>query len=362
MGSFSIENVRVFDGDRLSEPRRVFVVDGLISDVAGPDSEIIDADGGALLPGLIDGHVHVDDSKQATTLAHWGVTTALDMGAKDPTVIHGLRGTAGVADVRTAGFLAAPLTGTHIARLGYPASVAISTPGEAGAWVSARVADGSDYIKLLLEPTLPGQPEPLTPETAAAIVTAAHAAGKKVIAHTTTGTTAAIAVQAGVDAITHTPLGEVLSEEFANELQTRGVVAIPTLSLMSAMANNWPFPVRPPTVDFANALATIARFHGKGVAIVAGTDSNAHPSTPAQPPHGEALHGELELMVAAGLTPVEALRAATSNAAEFFGLTDRGRVTPGLRADLVLVDGNPTSDISATRSIRGVWIAGERVR
>ena len=362
MASFSIENARVFDGERLGAPTTVYLVDGLIADAAGADSEIVDATGGTLLPGLIDGHVHVDDPAQAATLAHWGVTTALDMGAKDPAVIDGLRGAAAVAEVRSAGFPAAPATGTHIARLGYPASAAISTPGEADAWVAARVAGGSDYIKLLLEVAMPGQPEPLSAETAAAIVAAAHAAGKKVIAHTTTGATAGIAANAGVDAITHTPLGEVLSEEFARQLAAGGVVAIPTLSLMSAMATNWPFPVRPPTIDFANALATIGRFRAAGVTLVAGTDSNTHPATPAQPPHGEALHGELELMVQAGLTPAEALRAATATAAEFFGLADRGRIAPGLRADLVLVDGDPTSDITASRAIRGVWVAGERVR
>lgn len=362
MTSYSIENARVFDGNGLSEPRTVFVLDGLITDAAGANPEIVDAQGGTLLPGLIDGHVHIDDPSQAATLAQWGVTSAMDMGAKDPAVIDGLRSATGVANVSTAGFPAAPTTGTHIARLGYPVSAGISTPGEAGAWVTAQIASGSDYIKLLLEVSMPGQPEPLNPETASAIVTAAHAAGKRVIAHTTTGATAALAVKAGVDAITHTPLGEVLSEEFANQLAAGGIVAIPTLSLMSAMASNWPFPVRPPTIDFANALTTIGRFRDAGVTIVAGTDSNANPATPAQPPHGQALHGELELMVAAGLTPVEALRAATSTAADFFGLTDRGRIENGSFADLVLVDGDPTSDISATRNIRGVWIAGERVR
>ena len=277
-------------------------------------------------------------------------------------MIHGLRGKPGVAEVRTAGFPAAPVTGTHIARLGYPKAAAISTPVEAVDWVTARIAAGSEYIKLLLEPALPGQPEPLTPETAAAIVVAAHAAGKKVIAHATTAATAAIAVRAGVDAITHTTLGEVLSEEFAQELASRGVAAIPTLALMSAMASKWPFPVRPPTIDIANALATIARLHSAGVTIVAGTDSNSNPATPAQPPHGAALHDELALMVQAGLSPVEALRAATSNAAEFFGLLDRGRIVPGLRADLVLVGNDTNIDISTTRDLRAVWIDGERVR
>ena len=76
--------------------------------------------------------------------------------------------------------------------------------------------------------------------------------------------------------------------------------------------------------------------------------------------HGSALHDELSRLVEAGLSPLEALRAATSVAAEVFGLDDRGVIAPGGRADLVLVDGDPTRDISAIRRICAVWIAGRR--
>ncbi len=74
--------------------------------------------------------------------------------------------------------------------------------------------------------------------------------------------------------------------------------------------------------------------------------------------HGASLYQELQLLVAAGLTPVEALRAATSTPARRFGLTDRGRIAPAARADLLLVDGDPTTNISDTLSIRGVWRRG----
>ena len=67
--------------------------------------------------------------------------------------------------------------------------------------------------------------------------------------------------------------------------------------------------------------------------------------------HGASLHGELQLLVEAGLTPTEALAAATSAPAAAFHLTDRGRIAPGLRADLVLVEGDPTADILQTRAI-----------
>jgi imidazolonepropionase-like amidohydrolase len=74
-----------------------------------------------------------------------------------------------------------------------------------------------------------------------------------------------------------------------------------------------------------------------------------------------SLHGELELLVEAGLTPAEALQAATSVPARVFGLTDRGRIEPGLRADLVLVEGDLSRDIRATRNIVQIWKAGSAV-
>lgn len=73
------------------------------------------------------------------------------------------------------------------------------------------------------------------------------------------------------------------------------------------------------------------------------------------------MHGELELLVRAGLSPLQALRAATSVSAKAFRLTDRGRIARGMRADLLLVDGDPTTDITATRGIAGIWKGGVAV-
>ena len=86
------------------------------------------------------------------------------------------------------------------------------------------------------------------------------------------------------------------------------------------------------------------------------------PKSPAQVPHGESLHAELALLVDAGLTPVDALRAATVLPAEVFGLPDRGVIEPGRRADLLLLDADPLLDITATTAIEAVWVAGIRVR
>lgn len=74
--------------------------------------------------------------------------------------------------------------------------------------------------------------------------------------------------------------------------------------------------------------------------------------------YGSSLHDELENLVAAGLTPVEALNAATVLPAKYFGLADRGVIREGMRADLLLVNGDPTTDITVTRNIVKVWVGG----
>jgi adenine deaminase len=102
--------------------------------------------------------------------------------------------------------------------------------------------------------------------------------------------------------------------------------------------------------------ATVTALKAAGVRILAGTDCS-NPGTA----HGASLHRELALLVAAGLKPIDALAAATSVTADAFGLTDRGRIAPGRRADLVLVDGDPTTEIGATRKIAGVWKQGHSI-
>jgi len=90
-----------------------------------------------------------------------------------------------------------------------------------------------------------------------------------------------------------------------------------------------------------------------GVTILAGTDVSAGTTS-----HGISMHRELELLVMAGLSPVEALKAATSNVAGTFDVTDRGVIAAGKRADLLLVRGDPSVDIMATRDIASIWRGG----
>ena len=93
------------------------------------------------------------------------------------------------------------------------------------------------------------------------------------------------------------------------------------------------------------------------VPILVGTDAPVTGGT-----YGASVHGEMALLVRDGLAPVQALAGATSTTAHCFHLDDRGRILPGMRADLVLVEGDPTKDIAATRDIVAVWKAGVRVK
>jgi imidazolonepropionase-like amidohydrolase len=96
-----------------------------------------------------------------------------------------------------------------------------------------------------------------------------------------------------------------------------------------------------------------------GATLLVGTDASAG-GTPAA--HGISIHREIELLTEAGLSPLQALRAATAKTADVFSLPDRGRIVVGRRADLVMVRGNPIDDITATRDIMRVWRAGVALR
>ncbi|GAA1314401.1 amidohydrolase family protein [Saccharothrix xinjiangensis] len=363
----TIENARVFDGTGLTGPRAVHLAGGLLVHAPPPGARVVDARGGALLPGLIDTHVHVEDLAELRASAHWGVTTALDMGTPHLDRTLPLRHLDAVTDLFAAGHPAVAPGATAIRKMDYPASAAVAGPADAEAFVAARVRDGADYVKVLVEdPKQPGT-KALDAATVEAVVDAAHRHRLKVVAHAVTGSTFLTAVRAGADVVTHVPVQAVVDRGAARA----GLVVSPTLVMMRGICAT--IGRKPalralaalrvvPRMDFDNALASVRLLRDSGATILAGTDANADPTTPFSPPHGEAMHQELRLLVDAGLSPVEALRAATATPAEVFGLTDRGVITAGRRADLLLVDGDPTADIDRTRHVTGVWIAGERVR
>src|SRR5579884_54368 len=361
--TITITNVKVFDGKILTGERSVVIDQGVISEATTAE-RTIDGRHGTLLPGLIDSHVHLRNVAELEQGTQWGCTTMLDMASQSMAVTDSLRHRPGLADIRGAGNPASAPGGIQITRMGYPASSAVTGPSDASRFVADRVAEGADYIKVIVEDPQRMGDAALDVATIAAIVEAAHQAGLKVIAHVTTLAALTAAADAGVDILTHAPIDAGVDDTLASSITKRGMVSVPTLIMMRTVAG---IAARLPThagsrADYAHARSTVTAFHRAGVPILAGTDANQGTASPAQIPHGKALHEELELLVEAGLTPIEALRSATVVPAAYFGFTDRGVIEPGRRADLLLVEGDPTQDIAATRAIRGVWVAGVQVR
>lgn len=371
-----IRDVRVFDGEKPLARQNVLVDGDTIATYDGGRVDVeVDGAGRTLLPGLIDAHVHVFDSSLAQALAY-GVTTELDMFAMPGNLARQRRLAAerdDVADLRSSGVLATAPNGhpTQIfanlpaelkTQLGDAAGEfdTVSGPADAEPFVKARVADGADYLKVVIDhgTTAGGEIPVLSPDTVAALVAAAHDAGLKVVAHAASAADATVALDAGVDGLAHVPFDA--TPEQAADVVARcadgDVFVVSTLVYAEWLASGQADPAQTAAPLRLDHAATIAgMFAAAGVRLLAGTDANM-----IAPAHGAGLLRELELLVRAGLTPEEALRAATSVPATVFGLTDRGRIAPGLRADLVLVTGDPTTEVTAAANIVDVWRRGVR--
>ena len=204
-------------------------------------------------------------------------------------------------------------------------------------------------------------------EELAAVATAAREFRKFSIGHAVSRKGQQTAQDAQVDFITHTPLDEALDTTFARKMVAENRYAIPTLIMMKLTAENLNSSDQTlgkgaePTFDFLMASKSVKIMHDAGVTILAGDDTNTRMFSPAHPDLGLAMYQELKLLVEAGLSPTEALRAATVNPARKFGLWDRGIVMPGRRADLILLKKDPTVDIANIDTIKQVWAAGVSV-
>ncbi|MEU4247308.1 amidohydrolase family protein [Amycolatopsis sp. NPDC026612] len=379
----TITGARVFDGERLTDHTAVRIADGCLTAVGDdtlrrPGDEHVDARCATLLPGLIDAHVHLlpGAPRQALT---FGVTTVLDMFSKPDTVRAALADAAGpdAADVRSSS-VGATAPGGHPSMM-YAPFPAVTGPRDAERFVADRVAEGAAHLKVLYDDGTGGpMPMPsLDVPTIAALVEAGHAAALIVAAHVSTARGAVDLLPTGVDVLAHVPF-DALSGPQVDAIAAAGVAVISTLSVadgfpgdallgepalgprlgpewravLDRQRRRWLPPQLP---DFAAARTNARLLHEAGVPLLAGTDA-PNPGTV----HGASLHRELGHLVSAGFSPSAALTAATARPADVFGLADRGRIRPGLRADLVLVAGRPDEDIAATQEVTAVWKQGVR--
>lgn len=385
-----VQDVRVFDGKAVHERRSVLFDGALVvdADFRGPvpqGARVVNGAGRTLLPGLIDAHTHAFKGFDLPLL--FGVTTQIDMFSAVPIMQEAKRSMAagqhtGRADLFSAGILATAPNG-HGTQFGVPIPT-LDRPDQAQAFVDARIAEGSDFIKIVLEAGGHGMGKmnSLDIATARALIEAAHRRGKLAVVHVSNEADARAALEAGADGLVHLFLGAdprpAAVASLAQLAKRKKAFIIPTFTVLESMAGatgddlladaglaplvarddaatlkaRYGAQARPQLLAMPKA-ATAALYRA-GVPVLAGTDAGN-----AGTLYGISMHRELAALVEAGLSPTAALVAATGAPAAAFKLGQRGCIAKGCKADLLLVEGDPTRDIKATRRIVEVWKDGQ---
>lgn len=401
----SLVNLRIFDGVEILKETTVVIDSGKIDYVGNEipnGTEVIDCRGKTLLPGLIDAHVHTSYESLGQALK-FGITTELEMQGRHTKQNRvAIETDDSVADVRSSGFAITP-PGGHPSELfpkefrrepkggGAPIERPLmpfsSTPEQAVAFIPQLIDAGSDYIKFMVDDGSieghPGLPS-LDQATLSAGVTEAHRHGMMTIAHALTVDATKMCIEAGIDGLAHIFMDKPHDQEIIETIVKSGAFVVPCIVLNSSMMGvtgaklaqdprvsnrltaEWLDTLKScfghyPQGNIEDVLSTVKALHDAGVDILAGTDVSSPFPFLGGLAHGASVHHELQFLVRAGLTPIEALRSATSVPARRFGLADRGRIAEGLRADLLLVAGDPTNEIKDTLNIEGVWRRGKRL-
>jgi imidazolonepropionase-like amidohydrolase len=380
--AFLLTGVSLFDGTgSAAVPNQAIAVEGRRIAWMGPQSDapsfapekVFDGQGGTVIPGMINCHTHVANDGEGDLFAQVqsdslpistirgvknlqlalmsGVTSVRDCGAADNLAIELSKaveeGMIPGPRIRAAGRVIT-MTGGHGHFIGRQADGPVGTAQA----TRAEIAGGAHFIKVmatggvLTKGVHPNQTA-LQLDELTAVAREAHNAGRRVASHAIGGQGIKNALKAGIDSIEH---GFYLDDESLEMAVSQGTFLVPTLIAVNRIVDN-PDKIPAWVVEKAESesghhresfLAAVR----SGMKIAAGTDAG----TPFNP-HGE-LPTELELMVEYGLSPTEALVAATRNAAENIDLLHEvGTLETGKLADLVLVNGDPTTDISAARDV-----------
>ncbi len=392
MGTLVLVGASLIDGTGAEPVRgRAVVVEGdritqVVDDARAPKGRRIDLSGCTLLPGLINCHVHLcfgaeadpvrvmkDEPHALTALkmlrraqetVEAGVTTVRDLGGRDYAEFAVRRAIA-------EGLFPGPrilgagrpvcMTGGHGNSIGREAD----GPDDVRKAVREQLKAGADVIKLIatggvMTPGVePGSPQ-LTLEEMRAAIEEARKAGRRTAAHAQGSTGIADAIEAGITTIEH---GIFLTDEIIAAMKGKGVFLVPTLAAPAAISSGGlaagipDYMVRKSDAVVTAHVASFRRAHQAGAHIAAGADSG----TPLNF-HGSLLP-ELELMVKYGMTALEAIRSATSVAAEALGLGgETGRLAEGHVADLLAVTGDPAERIGALGDVRLVLARGAIIR
>ena len=373
-----LKHTNVIDGfsDRPVRDATVLIENGRITSVssvidqAPPEAVVIDLAGRWLLPGLIDAHVHLTDLKGARALVAAGVTTIRTM-AVDHYIDIGIRelhrgGAADLPDVIAAGYALPPVSEAFV--LDFPqfanfARPRVTGPDNLRRLVQANVQHNVNWIKIMATeraglPETDPRRQVLSEEEMSAVVDEARKAGLPVAAHAHGDEGAAAAVRAGVRSIEH---GSLLSDSTLDLMKRRGTYLVPTIALGDLLIRAPLPPKAGPefqqrTVELsASAHATAIRAWKKGIPLVTGTDTNSNRIS-----SGFTVSSEVEEFVRIGITPMEAIKAATSRAAECLGISARtGSIRRGYEADLIVVTGDPLADIAGLKRVELVINDGQ---
>ena len=374
------------------EDGKIVSVSGTSEAKVASDAVRIELPNATLLPGLIDAHTHLTmdphfgyetlaisvprealigaKNARATLLA--GFTTVRNVGARDFSDVA-LRDAINAGDVQGPRLLvsgpALSITGGHCDNNMLPFEYHAAGGGVADgiAAVQHKVREnikyGADLIKVcatggVLSMGDNPQASQYTLEEMKAIVADAHRLGRKVAAHAHGAEGIRWAAEAGVDSIEH---GSYIDDAGIAAMKEHGTYLVPTLYLGDWMIENAGLTRLPPQL-LAKAQAVIpaarkniAHAFASGVKVAFGTDAAVYP-------HGMNAH-EFAVMVKLGLTPLQAIQAATVNAADLLGWTGKvGTVEAGAWADLVAVDGDPLKDVTTLERVKFVMKGGEVVK
>ena len=325
---------KVFDGTEIKGVASISIENGKISKEIIFDKDENTDSNYFLMPGLIDAHTHITNEKQIEQMINNGVTTTYDVAA--------------TGDIANSSEILNIWTATTTIMPGI---------SNGKSMVNNLIAQGADYIKVMVDmPTIMGGGL-IGKGVLQDIVNYAHTKKLKVAAHVTTIEAVEQAVDAGVDILIHVPIGEEFPEELAKKVADKNISVIPTLVMMEAFANSPLYGFE--KSDYKDAENTVKLLNSYGVPILVGTDANSSFFVP-DIKHGSSLHKEMELLVKAGLTPLEVLQGATIKTVEAFGLEENSKEQI-YKSIMVLIEGRPDKNITDTTKIRQIWIDGQPV-
>lgn len=324
----------VFDGETVWENATVVIENGVISDKTVLGEGDVDSNY-FLMPGLIDSHTHISETGQMELMVSKGVTTTCDVA-----ITQEVQDSFEYLNVWTA------------------RSGAFVSVEDGSAFVEDMIAQDAQYIKVVVDlPEIMGGGVMEFSELED-IVETAHANNLKVAVHAISISGVQTAVDAGVDMLIHIPIGEEFPQKLAEQIAKQGIEVMPTMVMMKAFADSPIYGYE--AEDYQDAVDAVQLLNSLDVPILVATDANIGGFVPAVV-HGTDFHKEMQLLVEAGLTPLEVLQGATGEAADAFGIENAGRIAPGQPATMVLVEGRPDQNITDSLNIVQIWVNGKPI-